>query len=275
MKKHRKQIHSVALLILFILITGCTTHTNAEVPSLFETEEPKIESSVAITDHASSSDDSAGASHEWNPTEENTFRYLNRSGETNQHLDKWIEAYCTGNYSQVYIMDPDVSIMWRLTCNGTDEYLIEKRSSGADMPTEFCGYSKVVTEGVIYYRFGEDLPEISHLPVTIYKGLTNPFIEIEEDDELWLQQVKISETEAIELAAEIFENNEAQLVYQVHGRYVYWEQCFYYIKLFFNEQLNDARHLYVSADGTVFLEDTTVGLELVCDKAAEKLQLMQ
>ena len=258
-------------ILFFLIITLSACGNNDIQPNGLESEDGNpapVESPIQEEPAVDNEIPNANELDDWNPIDENTFRYMGWDGETNGALEQWIEAWQNGELSQIYFSDPRVFIMWRLTSNGTDEYLIEKRYFGADMPTEFCGYSKIITTGAIYYTFGEDLPEVEWLPVTIYRGLSS-WDEVSEEDGLWVQQVEISETQAAELATDVFEYKE-NFKYLVEARYVYLGQCFYYLKVYYNSDTH-AGNVYVSSDGSVFLEDTSISLELIEDRASVRI----
>jgi len=270
-------------IIIYILALSCAL-MGCGKPT---TDEPAIEITPASesSDKGISSEKSkespnnntileSSGSNEWNPTEENYFRYLDGVGNTNGVLERWVEAYRNGEYSQIYIDDPRDGLFqsWRLTCDGSGEYLIERRYFGANVPVEHCGYSRIITEGAIYYTFGEDLTKIDWLPLTIHKGLSER-TAISENDDLWVQQATISDEQAIALAAQVVGDKDSNATYQIDERFVYLGQCYYRLKMFIGEDNQVGGFVAVSADGSVLWE-LDEGWHLIKDKLAVRVLSM-
>ena len=269
-----KKLVVLAVILCIAIISACGSEADSGVADLAEPDYGDSMQENMTIEPAELSMSNADDQSEWNPTEENTFVYLGTNGETNGLLEWWIEAYRSGEYAQIYMNDPRDGLFqtWRITANGTNKYLIERNIlGGAAGSVEFIGYSSIVTEGVIYYTFGEDLADVDMwLPMAVLKGINCVcHSTVEKDNEIWVQQAQIAEVQAAELAVEVFSSSEVfwqnNLTFQVTGRFVYLGQAYYEMKIYFDE--NHAGWAAISADGTVFW-DITNGWTLIKDKAA-------
>jgi len=214
----------------------------------------------------------------WNPTAENSFMGLGQCpwDEPCTILLRWIQAYRDGEYAQIYISDPNVPIMWRLTTTGTSAYLVERNDPGHTSVLA-VGYSQIIMQGANYFTFGEDLNE-EWMPLTIFKISMSRRSEIDEDDERWLAQMQISEEEALRLAAEVFTYevlsvaSAQDLFFQPAGRYIHLGRAYYRIHIYVGERDFVFDGAEISADGLTFWYISGMPTwHLIKDKAAVQI----
>lgn len=178
-------------------------------------------------------------------------------------LEQWVLAYRTKQPCQIYF-DPSLDGLFssvRLTCTGSQAYTIEIR-------TEFQGVSvktytsNLVTEGVMYYSFGRDLPELNHTnPYTFWKGATRNESRdvrlIEGEDSEWEEQATLSAKQAEEVIYKKYIGNfvlaSSSFRSKIVGRFSLLGQCFYEAEIYSLPSNTYLTNCSISSDGNTLI----------------------
>jgi len=190
-----------------------------------------------------------GGGYKWPTSAQETIAYIK--------LSEWVEAYTNGKEAQIYFEGTGLPELWRFTCYGSGEYLIERRGAGSSLIEKYN--SSMVLEGDICYIFGEDVK--SEFGRSIYVWKSYPLqIDFDENNAAEFETASINEDEATTIVQQWISDNTdwpAAWQYEVTGRFQFIEKSFYNVAACGDYDENSANeiktYVAVSFDGSIIL----------------------